>query len=39
MPDRPELMAIGDPICNGMRSLTTNAELARLSVPSDCLIP
>ena len=34
MPDRPELMAIGDSIYNGTRSLTTNAELARLSVPA-----
>jgi len=34
MPDRPELMAIGDSIYNGTRSLTTNAELARLSVPT-----
>lgn len=34
MPDRPELMAIGDSIYNGTRSLTTNAELAQLSVPA-----
>jgi len=34
MPDRPELMAIGDSIYNGTRSLTTNAELARLSAPA-----
>lgn len=34
MADRPELMAIGDSIYNGTRSLTTNAELARLSVPA-----
>lgn len=34
MPDRPELMAIGDSLYNGTRSLTTNAELARLSVPA-----
>ena len=34
MPDRPELMAIGDSIFNGTRSLTTNAETARLSVPA-----
>lgn len=34
MPDRPELMAIGDSIYNGTRSLTTNAALARLSVPA-----
>ncbi len=34
MPDRPELMAIGDSIYNGTRSLTTNAEVARLSVPA-----
>jgi lysophospholipase L1-like esterase len=34
MADRPELMAIGDSIYNGTRSLTTNAELAGLSVPA-----
>lgn len=34
MPDRPELMAIGDSIYNGTRSLTTNAELAALAVPA-----
>ncbi|HSI00464.1 MAG TPA: hypothetical protein VLA02_07660 [Reyranella sp.] len=34
MSDRPELMAIGDSIYNGTRSLTTNAELARLSPPA-----
>lgn len=34
MPDRPELMAIGDSIYNGTRSLTTNAEVAQLSVPA-----
>jgi lysophospholipase L1-like esterase len=34
MSDRPELMAIGDSIYNGTRSLTTNAELAQLSVPA-----
>jgi lysophospholipase L1-like esterase len=34
MPDRPELMAIGDSIYNGTRSLTTNASLARLSAPA-----
>lgn len=34
MADRPELMAIGDSIYNGTRSLTTNAEVARLSVPA-----
>lgn len=34
MPDRPELMAIGDSIYNGTRSLTTNAELALLSPPA-----
>jgi lysophospholipase L1-like esterase len=31
---RPELMAIGDSCYNGTRSLTTNAEMARLSVPA-----
>lgn len=31
---RPELMAIGDSIYNGTRSLTTNAALARLSPPA-----
>lgn len=34
MPDRPELMVIGDSIYNGTRSLTTNAELALLSPPA-----
>lgn len=34
MPNRPELMAIGDSIYNGTRSLTTNAELAAMSVPA-----
>ena len=34
MPDRPELMAIGDSIYNGTRSLTTNGQLAKLSVPA-----
>ena len=34
MPNRPELMAIGDSIYNGTRSLTTNAEVAQLSVPA-----
>ena len=34
MPDRPELMAIGDSIYNGTRSLTTNGEVAQLSVPA-----
>ena len=32
--DLSELMAIGDSIYNGTRSLTTNAELAQLSVPA-----
>lgn len=34
MADRPELMAIGDSIYNGTRSLTTNAELAQNAVPA-----
>lgn len=34
MADRPELMAIGDSIYNGTRSLTTNAEMARNAVPA-----
>jgi hypothetical protein len=34
MADRPELMAIGDSIYNGTRSLTTNGELARNSAPA-----
>ncbi len=34
MADRPELMAIGDSIYNGTRSLTTNGELARISAPA-----
>lgn len=34
MVDRPELMAIGDSIYNGTRSLTTNGELARYSAPA-----
>jgi len=34
MANRPELMAIGDSIYNGTRSLTTNGELARISAPA-----
>ena len=34
MADRPELMAIGDSIYNGTRSLTTNAEMAQNAVPA-----
>ncbi len=34
MADRPELMAIGDSIYNGTRSLTTNAELALNAPPA-----
>lgn len=32
--DRPELMAIGDSLYNGVRSLTINRQLARLSPPA-----
>ena len=34
MADRPELMAIGDSVYNGTRSLTTNTEMARNAVPA-----
>lgn len=32
--DRPEIMAIGDSLYNGVRSLTINKQLARLSPPA-----